>query len=153
MLFRSTPEQVKLIGRYTQNITLVYDADKAGLRATRTNCEQFLRAGFTVKCIELPDGQDPDDIAREKGSDSRAWLSNRETDFTSYFANVFFGKYPDPTPDQIEAELNSICSLIACISSETLRLNHIRKVSELFALNTEIIGRKLKEQIDRKSVV
>ena len=142
-----TPEQVKLIGRYTQNITLVYDADKAGLRATRTNCEQFLRAGFTVKCIELPDGQDPDDIAREKGSETRAWLSNRETDFTSYFANVFFGKYPDPTPDQIEEELNSICSLIACISSETLRLNHIRKVSELFALNTEIIGRKLKEQM------
>ena len=140
-----TPDQVKLITRYTPNITLVYDADRAGLAATRKNCEQLLKGGINVQCVRLPEGQDPDNIAQEHKRDTGKWLINRKVDFTSYFADVFFSTHPEPAPEQIEEELNNICNLIACIGSETLRLNHIRKAAELFNLNTEIIGRKVKD--------
>lgn len=53
-----TPEQIQLLGRFTHRVILVYDADAAGLKASLANCEVFLRAGFQVSAVPLPEGKD-----------------------------------------------------------------------------------------------
>lgn len=138
-----TPEQVRLISRFTQNVTLVYDPDAAGLKASLRNCELLLKAGMSVQCILLPEGKDPDNIAFEEKENTSKWLINRRTDFASYFAGIFEKDFEDP--EAKEFALNTICNLIACISSETLRLNYIRKMSAKFELSTEIIERKIRD--------
>ena len=111
-----TSEQIRLISRFTQSVTLLYDADPAGLKASLKNCEQLLRAGFSVNCVHLPEGKDPDNIALEERENTGRWLLNRRTDFPTYFADVFLEQNPSPDPNEQEEILNSICSLISCIS-------------------------------------
>lgn len=140
-----TPEQVKLISRFTSNITLVYDSDDAGLKASLRNCELLLKAGITVQCVRLPDGKDPDNIATEEKENTAKWLMNRRADFASYFADIFAKDFDNP--ESKEQALNTICNLIGCISSETLRLNYIRKISAKFEITTEIIERKIRDVV------
>ena len=61
-----TDAQVSLLRRFTSRVTLAYDADDAGLKASLRNCESLLRAGFQVSAIPLPDGMDPDDLAPQQ---------------------------------------------------------------------------------------
>lgn len=140
-----TPEQVKLISRFTQNITLVYDPDDAGLKASLRNCELLLKAGLTVQCVLLPYGKDPDNIASEEKENTAKWLMNRRTDFASYFTDIFAKDFENP--ESKEQALNTICNLIAYISSETLRLNYVRKISAKFEITTEIIERKIRDVV------
>ncbi|MFK2684011.1 DNA primase [Bacteroides fragilis] len=140
-----TSEQIRLISRFTQSVTLLYDADPAGLKASLKNCEQLLRAGFSVNCVHLPEGKDPDNIALEERENTGRWLLNRRTDFPTYFADVFLEQNPSPDPNEQEEILNSICSLISCISSETSRLNHIRVLATRFELNAEVLERKIRD--------
>lgn len=140
-----TPEQVRLITRFTQSVTLVYDADAAGLAASLKNCELLLRAGLTVQCIPLPTGKDPDNIASEEKENTGKWLINHKTDFVTYFANALMGESPIPDPDKKEEVLNTICNLISCVSSKTLRLNHIRSISAKFDISTELITGKVRD--------
>ena len=81
-----TPEQIQLLGRFTHRVILVYDADAAGLKASLVNCEAFLRAGFQVSAVPLPEGKDPDNIAQEQKLETGKWLANREQNFLQYFA-------------------------------------------------------------------
>lgn len=69
-----TAEQVRLISKFTQNITLVYDPDEAGLKASLRNCELLLKAGLTVQCVLLPEGKDPDNIATTERENTAKWL-------------------------------------------------------------------------------
>ena len=72
-------------------------------------------------------------------------MLNRRTDFPTYFADVFLEQNPSPDPNEQEEILNSICSLISCISSETSRLNHIRVLATRFELNAEVLERKIRD--------
>jgi DNA primase len=65
-----TPEQATLIGQYAPRAILLYDSDKAGLKATFRNGDQLLRAGVEVLVATLPDGEDPDSLVRARGADA-----------------------------------------------------------------------------------
>lgn len=84
-----TLDQIRLLSRFTQSVTLVYDADDAGLKASLKNCELFLKAGFTVQCIILPKGKDPDNIASKEKENTGKWLMNRRIDFCILFCRYF----------------------------------------------------------------
>lgn len=140
-----TPEQIRLLSRFTQSVTLVYDPDTAGLKASLKNCELFLRSGFSVQCVRLPEGKDPDNVASEEKDNTAKWLLNHKMDFPTYFADVFLDENPVPDPNEQEEVLNTICNLISCISSETSRLNHIRALAGRFDINTEILSRKVRD--------
>ncbi|MCX6163839.1 MAG: DNA primase [Ignavibacteriae bacterium] len=75
-----TVEQVQLISRYTKNVVMVYDADLAGIKATRRGIELLLEAGLDLTVVTLPEGSDPDSIIREKGKDEfEIHLNNRKS--------------------------------------------------------------------------
>lgn len=60
---------MKLISRYSNKVVLVYDDDEAGIKASMKNCETMLRAGLNINCVRLPQGKDPDSLARRKRAD------------------------------------------------------------------------------------
>lgn len=96
-----TEQQIKLIHRFTSKITLVYDADKAGVEASLKNCEAMLRQGMNVSCIMLPDGKDPDNLATELKGETAVWLRNHTLDLVTYFCKVF---NPQKINDPVEKE-------------------------------------------------
>lgn len=140
-----TPEQIQLLGRFTRKVTLIYDADPAGLKASLTNCEAFLRAGFEVSAVPLPEGKDPDNIAQENKLDTGKWIMNRHQNFLRYFAISLRGSNPGDDPNKEEEAILKLCNLISVIPSETLRLKCIQSMSDIFDTNTEVIQRKVTE--------
>lgn len=84
-----TKQQVKLVSRYTQNITLVYDGDKAGIKASMRGIDLILEQGMHVRVIMLPDGHDPDSFSKEHDSiEVKEYLADNATDFISFKANL-----------------------------------------------------------------
>lgn len=80
-----TPEQIKLISRFTDSVTLVYDPDAAGIKAALKNCELLLQSGLNISCVSLPPEMDPDKLALQEKENTRIWLENNTIDFVTYF--------------------------------------------------------------------
>lgn len=133
--------QIKLIHRFTSKVTLIYDADDAGLKASLKNCETMLRQGMNVNCIPLAEGKDPDNLAQELKDETAIWLRNHTLDFVTYFCNVF---KPENIEDPVEKEnkLSIICNLISCVDTETLRYNYTRLLADRFSINPALINKK-----------
>lgn len=139
-----TDDQVKLISRYSNKVVLVYDDDEAGIKASMKNCETMLRAGLNINCVRLPQGKDPDDLAREKKEQTLAWLNNNTASFVTYFCNIFL---PEKIEDPVEKEerLASVCRLVACVESETLRLDYTRNLARRFSQEPDVVDRKIRQ--------
>lgn len=135
-----TEYQVRLLSRFTQSICQAYDGDKAGIAASLKNAELFLRAGFTVKCVALPEGKDPDNIAWEKKEDTSKWFSNNSKDFVTYFCELMLKE--DNSVDEMEEFLNTMCNLIGQIDSETKRAGYCRSLAKHTDSNPEELIRR-----------
>ena len=82
-----TPEQIRLIGRLTKNITVLFDGDPAGLRASLRGIDLILEAGMNVRVCMFPEGEDPDSFARENSFEEvRDFLVNNAKDFIQFKA-------------------------------------------------------------------
>jgi len=136
-----TDHQTKLISRFTSDIVLIYDADAAGLKAALKHAESLLRIGLNVKCVSLPSGQDPDNLAQEKKKDTGTWLMNHTTDFVNFFYNGLMGDVIDDV-DLKEDVLNKVLNLIAQLSSETKQLMLCRILAKLSDNDSDILFKK-----------
>lgn len=85
-----TIEQIRLIRRFTTNITVLYDGDQAGIKAALRGIDLLLEEGFSIKVVLLPDGEDPDSFARSHSSaELQAFLNEHETDFIHFKIDLF----------------------------------------------------------------
>jgi DNA primase catalytic core len=142
-------EQIKLISRFTRNVTTVYDCDKAGIKASLKNCKELLHAGMSVRCIGLPEGQDPDNLATELGEKTEAWLITHTTDFVTYFSNIL-NTHPDDPVASKEA-YTTIAELVAEVSDESQRNQYAKILSSLFNESDDLtIARKKIREIRRR---
>lgn len=83
-----TPEQIKLLRGVTLNVTFIYDGDAAGIHAAQKNLPDMVSAGFHVTCIRLPEGKDPDDMAKEMGADIKKWLQDKEISYVKFLGTT-----------------------------------------------------------------
>ncbi len=139
-----TPEQVKLILRFTQKVVMIYDADAAGVKAATTNCEMLLKAGATVKCIRLPKGMDPDEFARENKEKTAEMLKEQTEAFPYALRRLLI---PRGCKDEqvISDAMNTICRLIACVGDAGLRLEYIKGMAADFRTKMSILENKVRE--------
>lgn len=80
-----TTGQIRLIKRFTNNVTIIYDGDSAGIKAARRGADMFLAEGLDVKVVILPDGQDPDDFCRSNTLEEvTEYIASHEKDFISF---------------------------------------------------------------------
>ncbi|MCO4806333.1 MAG: DNA primase [Flavobacteriales bacterium] len=139
-----TKDQVKLISRYTQNITLVYDGDKAGIKASMRGIDLILEQGMHVKVIMLPDGHDPDSFSKEHDKmEVREYLEASARDFIGFKADLLMEEAkgdPIKTNDVIHAMVESIALIPDTILrsiyiSECSRLMHVGETALISELN------------------
>ncbi len=85
-----TQEQIKLIARYTKNISVLFDGDAAGLKASFRGIDMILEGGLNVKAVVLPEGEDPDSYVRKLGGNAfREYLLESQQDFISFKTAVY----------------------------------------------------------------
>lgn len=85
-----TQEQIRLIGRYTQNVTVLFDSDPAGLKASFRGIDMILEGGLQVKAVILPEGDDPDSLSRKMNAiELQNYLKEHRTDFINFKTQVY----------------------------------------------------------------
>jgi len=134
-----TKEQIKLISRYSQNITLVYDGDPAGIKASMRGIDLILEQGNTVKVVLLPDGHDPDSFSKENDRIATTeYLEDNAKDFIAFKASLLMEEAqgdPIKTNEVIHAMVDSI----ALIPDSILRSLYISQCSRLMQVSEKAL--------------
>lgn len=137
-----TAEQVKLIGRFTENVTVLYDGDKAGIHAAVRAVSLIVEAGLNVKLVLLPDGDDPDSYCRKHTPEEvDDYLRSHEQDFISYMTEQELGDSTDPNR---KAEvITEIAEVIGLIADPVKRSVFVGELARRFALQEDVILEKI----------
>ncbi len=124
-----TKPQIWLIKRFTSNITVLYDGDAAGIHAALRGIDMFLEAGFNVKVVLLPDGEDPDSYAQSHDStEFIRYIEEHQTDFIRFKLKLL-SKEAGNDPQKRNALVRDIANSIAVIPDVITRRNYIRDCS------------------------
>ena len=152
-----TKPQIKLIQRFTNNITVLYDGDAAGIHAALRGIDMFLEEGFNVKVVLLPDGEDPDSYAQSHdASEFIQYIADHQTDFIR-FKSTLLSKDAGDDPFKRAELIKDITASIAIIPDMITRQVYIKDTAERFhmsekVLTTEVINiRKKKIEEWRKT--
>lgn len=144
--------QIRMLHRFTSNITLLYDGDEAGIKATLRGTDMILAEGMNIKVLILPDGEDPDSFARKHSvEDFKTYIEENQTDFIWFKINLMLKGVTDPA--QRSEAINSIVQSIAVIPNQILRDTYIHDcaqrllVSEATLINT--MNNFIRESRDR----
>lgn len=138
-----TVEQVRLIKRFTNNVTLIYDSDAAGIKASLRGIELLLQDGMNIKVLLLPPGDDPDSFAQNHSStEVEQYISEHETDFISFMARVLMeGAADDPT--RRATVITRLVKTIALIPDEITRSVYVQECSRILFMDEDILRREV----------
>lgn len=138
-----TIEQVRMINRFTRNVTLIYDADAAGIKAALRGIELLLQEGFDIKVLLLPEGEDPDSFAQSHSStEVEAYISEHETDFITFMARILLEeKVDDPT--HRANVITRVVKTIALIPNEITRSVYIQECSRILFISEDVLQREV----------
>ena len=129
-----TTGQIRLIRRFTPNITVLYDGDPAGIHASIRGIDMLLSEGMNVKVLLLPDGDDPDSLARKHpAQEFRDYIEEHQTDFIAFKTNLLLKGVTDPIK-RSEA-INSIVHSVAVIQDPIKRATYIADCAHRLGMN------------------
>lgn len=148
-----TDGQIALIHRFTDNVTILYDGDAAGVKAALRGIDMLLSHKMNVKVLLLPDGKDPDEFAKEKTPEEfREYVARHETDIIRFKANVLL-KEADRDPQKLSAAIMSVVESLAVIPNDIQRNIYVQECSRIFNIDENTIGlevaRKRNERIEK----
>lgn len=135
--------QVKRLRLLCENVTLVYDDDKAGIHAAVTQIPVLLDAGMNVRCVMLPEGQDPDDFARANTGQVRDKLKPIEMSFVAYLYEKLYRQAADE-PGR-EAGLKTILEAVAHVRETTIRNDYMKTLAKLVESSADKLMPKLRQ--------
>ena len=121
--------QIKLLRRFTQNITLLYDGDEAGIHAAMRGTDMLLAEGMNIKVLLLPDGDDPDSFAKKHSAQElRNYIEKNQTDFITFKTRLTVENVTDPVK-RSEA-IGGIVKSISVIPDQILRSTYLSELSQ-----------------------
>ena len=142
-----TEQQVRLIKRYTRNIVILYDGDKAGIHATIRATDMFFKEGMSVKTLLFPDGDDPDSFARKHTQDEfQAFLKDNAQNFILYRANLV-KQETENDPIKKASLVKEIVHSISLIPDMIERTTYIQQCSRLLDMEERLLNEELSRQI------
>ena len=134
-----TEDQIRLIHKFTDNITIIYDGDSAGIHAALRGTDMILKEGMNVKIILLPDGQDPDDFAkRHTLEEVEDYIARNEQDFISFKTDVLLKEAGNDPLKRAEL-INDISDTIAVIPDAVVRAMYVRSSAQRFDIDERLI--------------
>lgn len=138
-----TVEQIRLIRKFTSNITIIYDGDSAGIHAALRGIGLVLKEDLNVKVVLLPDGDDPDSFSHKHTLDEvRSFISGHEQDFISFKSDVLLGQAGDDPLKKAEL-INDIADTIALIPDAVKRSVYVQASSVKFDIDSQILFERI----------
>lgn len=134
-----TADQIRLIRRFTNNVTILYDGDQAGIKASLRGIDMVLEEGINVKVLLLPDGEDPDSFSRSMSTtELKEYIAKNESDFIKFKTKLLLsGTENDPIA---RARLTTdIVRSISVIPDGIVRAEYIKECSHLLQVREEVL--------------
>ena len=145
-----TPGQIRLIHRFTNNITVLYDGDKAGIKASLRGIDMLLAEGMNVKVLLLPDGEDPDSFAQNRSAtEFQQYIDTHQVDFIRFKVNLLMEDAADDPYSRSEL-IKSITQSISVIQDPIVRSVYITECSQIMKIDERLlindVNRRQREQ-------
>ena len=141
-----TLPQIHLLHRFTNNITLLYDGDAAGIHAAIRGTDMLLAEGMNLRILLLPDNDDPDSFARKHtAKDFRKYIEENQTDFIQFKTDLLLKNERDP--QKRSEAINSIVASIATIPNQTLRDIYLHDCAERIGINEATLINQMNQYI------
>lgn len=145
-----TQGQINMIRRFSENITVLYDGDRAGITAALRGIDLLLESGMNVWVVLLPDGEDPDSFARKQNADSfNKYIEENEQDFIRFKTQLLLEETGDD-PIKRAGLINNVVESIALIPDSIKRSVYIKNTANIFETREEVLissVNKLRRQI------
>ncbi|MCX6172605.1 MAG: DNA primase [Flavobacterium sp.] len=144
-----TPDQIRLINRLTKNITVLFDGDAAGLRASIRGIDLILEEGMNVKVCTFPDGDDPDSFARKNSyEDLVAYLENNAKDFIQFKASLLMNEAQNDPIKKADLIRDMVVS-ISKIPDRIKREVYIQECSRIMEISEQVLQNTLAQLIQK----
>lgn len=138
-----THGQIKLIRRYTQNITILYDGDAAGIKASFRGIDLILEEGLNVRVVLFPDGDDPDSYSKKVGSvELERYIKENTKDFLSFKAELLLGDGVSDPGTRVKL-IHDIVHSISLIPDQITRSIYANEISSRFDIDLQVINQEL----------
>lgn len=138
-----TQGQIRMIARFSRNITIIYDGDSAGIKASLRGIDMVLKEGMNVRTVLLPDGEDPDSFARShNASQVQDYILTHEEDFISFKIRLLM-KEADGDPIKRAALISDIVQSISVIPDAITRSVYARECSRQMEVDENILLREI----------
>lgn len=145
-----TTDQIKLVKRYTENITILYDGDAAGIKASFRGIDMILSEGLNVKVVLFPDGEDPDSYAKKSTTEElKTYIAENSKDFIVFKSDVLL-KDAGNDPLKKAQLITDIVGSVAVIDDAIKRQVYSRECSTIFGIAEETIIQEVNKARQRK---
>lgn len=138
-----TKEQIRLVKRYTNNVTILYDGDAAGIKASFRGIDLILQEGLNVKVVLFPDGEDPDSYSKKvSSSELEEYIKGHTQDFISFKADILL-KDGDSDPLKRAELIKDIVHSVGLIPDSITRSVFVQKIASEFQIQESILDAEL----------
>ncbi|MBU2916288.1 MULTISPECIES: DNA primase [Reichenbachiella] len=145
-----TEDQIKLIKRYTENVTVLFDGDKAGIKASMRGIDMMLSGGLNVKAVRFPEGEDPDSYSKQLGGTAfKAYLDENSLDFISFKTELYITGTNDPIK-RAEA-IREIVHSISLIPDPIKRTVYVQQCSNKLGIEEGTLISELNKLLIKES--
>jgi DNA primase len=142
-----TEGQIAMIHRFTNNVTVVYDSDAAGIKASLRGIDMLLAEGLNIKVMLLPEGDDPDSFAQSHTLEEiQAYMAENETDFLRFKAQVLLSAVKENDPMGRAHVINDMVRSISVIADEVVRNEYIKECSRMLDVGESTLARQVAKQ-------
>ena len=138
-----TVEQIRLIRKFSDNVTIIYDGDGAGIKAALRGIDLVLKEGMNVKVVLLPDGMDPDDFSKKHTLEQvQDYISANEQDFINFKTDLLLGEAGND-PLKRANLINEIADTIALMPDAVVRAVYVRATAARFEIDEQILADRI----------
>jgi DNA primase len=146
-----TPDQIKMVKRFTPNMTIIYDGDEAGIKASLRGIDLVLEEGMNVKVLLLPQGEDPDSFAKKMGATGYLkYIEENETDFIQFKTRLLL-KSTQNDPIAKAKLISDVIRSVSVIPDTITRSVYIKECSRLLGVNEEILYTEVRKQKSKRT--
>jgi len=146
-----TQGQIRMITKRTQNITVLYDGDMAGIKASMRGIDMLLEQGLKIRVCLLPDGEDPDSFAKKhRDSELQEYLASESKDFLLFKADIL-SKDAGNDPIKRASMVNEILKSISCVKDNIERAFYVKECAKMFDLSENDLNLNLRRFVWEKT--
>lgn len=142
-----TEEQIKLIRRFTNNVTVLFDGDSAGIKAALRGIDLILKGGLNVRLVLLPDSEDPDSYSRKVGTaEFHKFINSNTRDFVSFKASLY-AKEVENDPIRKAEVIQEILTSVSLVPDFLKRETYLQEVSGIFGITHSVLNSELNKKL------